>query len=58
MDVYLEWAGVKGKEMCIEKLPPETFDIILQEFFAEIVKMLNCKPFFMWQLKNTSYFNI
>ena len=30
MGVYLQWAGFKGKETCIEKLPPKTLDVILQ----------------------------
>lgn len=38
MGVYLQWAGAKGKETCIEKLSPEILDVILQQFYAEIRK--------------------
>lgn len=38
MNVYKEWAKLRGKEENIEVLPPHELDIILQSFFAELKK--------------------
>ena len=38
MGVYLRWVGAKKKtkKTCIEKLPPESLDVALDQFYDEI----------------------